>query len=154
MPSGPTVKPSSDPPRSVSRRVAVPALFALYVAIALGVAFVVDDPTAAIAENASAERVDAAADELAFERYCAACHTTTADRVGPRLAGVVGRPAASVAGYDYSPALRARRLTWDRATLIRFLKDPAGYVPGTAMALGPIDEPTIERIVSFLEDQP
>lgn len=73
--------------------------------------------------------------ENVFKR-CAACHTaTTQNRVGPGLAGVVGRPAASVAGYKYSPALAASGLAWDEATLDRFLEAPAKLVPSTRMTM-------------------
>lgn len=78
---------------------------------------------------------DPARGENVFKR-CTACHAaTTQNRVGPSLAGVVGRPAASVAGYKYSPALAASGLTWEEATLDRFLEAPAKLVPGTRMSI-------------------
>ena len=48
---------------------------------------------------------DPAAGEAAYAR-CRACHMLTEDgtSVGPTLYGVVGRPAGSVAGYNYSAA--------------------------------------------------
>ncbi|HWL71960.1 MAG TPA: cytochrome c family protein [Geminicoccus sp.] len=78
---------------------------------------------------------DPAKGENVFKR-CAACHTaTTQNRVGPGLAGIFGQPAASVAGYKYSPALAASGLAWDEATLDRFLEAPAKLVPGTRMTM-------------------
>lgn len=49
--------------------------------------------------------------------------------------GVVGRPAASLAGVVYSKALKASHLTWTPAELDRFLTNPTAVVPGTAMPI-------------------
>jgi hypothetical protein len=52
---------------------------------------------------------DAAAGANVFNR-CAACHQTgpgASNGVGPQLSGVIGRPIASVPGYDYSSGLAA-----------------------------------------------
>lgn len=75
---------------------------------------------------------------------CAACHPTTADAapiIGPTLNGVVGRSIATVAGFAYTPALGAVGGTWSAEALDRFLTDPSGYAPGTAMGLVGIDDP-------------
>lgn len=75
--------------------------------------------------------------ERAFQR-CGGCHSLRADDSGtaPSLHGVFGRRAGAAEGFAYSPALREagrRGLTWDEATLARFLEDPEAVVPGTAM---------------------
>jgi cytochrome c len=78
---------------------------------------------------------DAARGELlAFA--CAACHKfrEEATLIGPHLHGVFGRPAASIDGYAYSPALRASQLIWTPRSLEAWLADPAGFVVGTTMA--------------------
>ena len=79
-----------------------------------------------------AAKPDAARGELLYNR-CAACHALASDRVGPRHCGVVGRRAASVPGFDYSPAMKKSRLQWDAKTLDRFLAKPLAVVPGTSM---------------------
>jgi cytochrome c len=75
---------------------------------------------------------DPQAGEAIYPR-CAACHALAYDRVGPRHCGVIGRPAGSVAGFEYSPAMKRSKLTWTRESLERFLADPVGTVPGTTM---------------------
>jgi cytochrome c len=66
---------------------------------------------------------------------CTACHTLGASggKMGPSLNGVVGRKAASLPGYPYSPAMKNSGFTWNEATLARFLEAPMKVVPGTKM---------------------
>jgi len=64
---------------------------------------------------------------------CEACHSLQYDRTGPRHCGLVGRRAGSVPGFAYSAAMKRSKLTWDERTLDRFLANPPGVVPGTAM---------------------
>ena len=64
---------------------------------------------------------------------CMDCHSIDKDDVGPRHRGVVGRRAGSIAGFGYSKALKNSGLTWDEATLDRWLTDPSALVPGTRM---------------------
>lgn len=64
---------------------------------------------------------------------CEACHSIEDNDLGPRHRGVVGRRAGSVADYSYSKALKSSDLTWDEATLDRWLTNPSALVPGTKM---------------------
>ena len=67
---------------------------------------------------------------------CAACHRFRAEEgtlVGPHLQGVFGRKAASIEGFNYSPALRASGLVWTPKSLEAWLANPAGFVEGTTM---------------------
>ena len=75
---------------------------------------------------------DPKAGEAIYPR-CAACHALAYDRVGPRHCGLIGRRAGSVAGFDYSDAMKQSKLTWTQENLERFLADPPGTVPGTTM---------------------
>ena len=77
---------------------------------------------------------DATHGKIVFGR-CAACHSLDAGKnlMGPSLHGVAGQKAGAVAGYQYSKALAASGLTWDDATLDKFLAGPAAAVPGTKM---------------------
>lgn len=74
-----------------------------------------------------------------FVRQCAACHFVEKDRgdpLGANLEGFFGRPAGSEKTYQtqYSSALKNSGLTWDAATLDKWLAYPAGLIPGTRMA--------------------
>src|SRR3954468_582883 len=70
-------------------------------------------------------------------KKCAACHTFgkgEPNRVGPNLYGVVGRPKATEAGFDYSPALKSKGGNWTVDDLSAFLTNPRAYAPGTKMS--------------------
>jgi cytochrome c len=70
-----------------------------------------------------------------FQSQCAMCHGSTpgAAGIGPSLAGIYDKPAASTAGYRFSSALTSAHLTWDDATLDKFIASPQAVVPGTKM---------------------
>jgi cytochrome c len=78
---------------------------------------------------------DAAAGQRDFATHCATCHAITVgeNKIGPSLAGVIGRPSGSVAGFTYSAALKSAHLTWDDATLDKWLQNPSSLVHGTTM---------------------
>ena len=79
------------------------------------------------------------AGERAFQK-CYSCHSVDpkeADLSGPNLAGVIGRRAASLPGFDYSPAMKkagAEGLVWTEAALDRYLADPLDAIRGTTMS--------------------
>ena len=80
----------------------------------------------------------AAADEpgeTLFKKNCAICHTLEAgkNKIGPSLAGVVGRKAGSVPGFAYSAANKNSGDIWDAQTLDTYLTDPRKFMPGTKM---------------------
>ncbi len=99
-----------------------------------------------------ADGSSAARGEVLFKQRCAVCHLgTSASAQGPGLGGVVGRKAASGPRFGYSRALRASGLTWDPATLDRFLSGPTRLVPGTTM-LVPVPEAAERRdVVAYLQ---
>ncbi len=84
---------------------------------------------------------------------CKACHTVNKggrNGIGPNLNGVVGRPAASVAGFNYSPALKASKLRWDAKTLDEYLAGPTKKVPGTRMPIATPDAAKRAAIIAYL----
>lgn len=101
-------------------------------------------PTASIAPASSPEAISPQfkRGKLLFIQ-CRACHDVQAgqpDKVGPNLAGILGRKVAAQPGFGYSPALRAASFIWDRASLDRWLEKPSAVVPGNAMAFAGITE--------------
>ena len=78
---------------------------------------------------------DAGKGEKAFAK-CKACHKLEdgANGVGPHLFGLVGRPIASVDGYEYSGALAAAGGDWTPEALDAWLENPGEFANGTKMA--------------------
>jgi cytochrome c len=112
---------------------------------------------AVLAGGASLQPLRAAArgpnGETFFRQRCQSCHTVTQGRpstLGPSLIGVVGRKAAS-AQFNYSPALKDSGLTWNRATLDRFLAAPTRTVPGTRMVIAVPDPAQRAALIGYLE---
>jgi len=69
-------------------------------------------------------------------KQCEICHNLQEGqgaKVGPDLYGVVDRPVASVEGFNYTAALKAKGGKWTFAALNKWLTDPRADVPGTAM---------------------
>lgn len=100
-----------------------------------------------------AHAADAAAGKSVFNK-CAICHSPAAGKngVGPSLFGVVGRHAASVAGYHYSDALQAANLTWDEKTLDAWVTNPKKLVAGTKMSFpGLPKEDDRENLIAYLK---
>ena len=89
----------------------------------------------ALAFSAAARAADPEAGARVFKAQCGACHVAEAgkNRVGPSLFGIVGRKASQVEGFKYSAANKASAVTWDEATLDKYLTNPREVVPGTIM---------------------
>ncbi|MBF0167987.1 MAG: cytochrome c family protein [Alphaproteobacteria bacterium] len=93
-------------------------------------------PAPAVSQPALAASGDAKAGLKIF-RQCVNCHTAEAGgkhRVGPNLAGIVGRARASAAGFKYSDAMKSSGEPWTEALLDTYLTDPAKAVPGNRMS--------------------
>jgi len=97
---------------------------------------------------------DAAAGEKAFV-VCRACHQigpTAKNGVGPSLNGVVNRPAGTYPGFNYSAANKNSHLTWDEATLEKYLPNPQAFVPGTKMIFAGLKDPQkVKDVIAFLK---
>lgn len=85
---------------------------------------------------------------------CGACHALTPEsgaKVGPSLAGVVGRKAGSAADYQYSEAMAASGITWTPEELDAFLTAPSSKVPGTKMVFAGIaDAEKRKALIAYL----
>jgi cytochrome c len=120
----------------------------------IAIAFATSLPIAVFAQSSTtaALKGDPARGEVLYQG-CMDCHSIDKDDVGPRHRGVVGRRAASIAGYDYSKALKSSGLTWDEATLDRWLTDPGALVPGTKMFYE-VDKPQDRAdLIAYLKQQ-
>lgn len=86
---------------------------------------------------------------------CRACHELKADqphKVGPNLHGLMGRKAGTADGFTYSPALAKSGITWDAATLDKWLEKPSGLVPGNMMAFAGIANPADRAaVIKYIE---
>eukprot|EP00997_Jenningsia_sp_PLL12_P010410 NODE_7650_length_445_cov_29.351010_g6808_i0.p2 GENE.NODE_7650_length_445_cov_29.351010_g6808_i0~~NODE_7650_length_445_cov_29.351010_g6808_i0.p2 ORF type:complete len:123 (-),score=33.92 NODE_7650_length_445_cov_29.351010_g6808_i0:77-409(-) len=82
---------------------------------------------------------DAGKGEKVFKNLCAVCHQLNAHHTGPKLASIVGRPIASAEGFGYSDVMKGKSdQKWSEAQLDKYIKSPADYAPGNAMAFAGI----------------
>lgn len=82
---------------------------------------------------------NAAAGKKFFDGVCAMCHNDTKGagaKIGPNLFGVIGRKAGSVAGFDYSPAMKKANFVWTEQKVAAYVNDPQQVVPGNRMPYG------------------
>jgi cytochrome c len=97
---------------------------------------------------------DAGAGQKVFTFYCTRCHQigeTAKNAVGPKLNGLFGRPAGSVAGFSYSSANKNSGIVWDEATFREYIKGPKAKIPDTKMDFpGLKTDKEIDDIVVFL----
>ena len=69
-------------------------------------------------------------------KKCAACHSIAeggANKIGPALWGVLGRPAGSIPDYKYSKAMAAHGKNWSFEEMNGFLITPKDWIKGTKM---------------------
>ena len=120
-------------------------LAARYLAVLVG--------AAVLGTVGTAQAADPAAGKSAFNSYCSICHSPQAGRnmVGPSLFGVVGRKTGSVPGFHYSPANQNANITWDEATLDKYLQAPRTVIPGTTMTYGGLkDDAKRADLIAYL----
>jgi cytochrome c len=88
-----------------------------------------------------------------FEKRCTGCHALEVDREGPRLAEVYGRKAGSVAGFTYSAGLKKSGVTWDEATLEKWLSDPDRMVPDNNMSFSVPKAAERQDVIAYLKQK-
>mgnify|MGYP005852993349 CR=1 FL=1 len=116
----------------------------------VGLAFLVAAVSPAAAQ-------DAENGEQVF-RKCRACHQVgegAKNTVGPQLNNVVGRPAGSVEGYNYSKANKeagAGGLVWTEENLMKYLENPRAFMPKNKMAFAGLrDEQDRKDVIAYLK---
>ena len=84
---------------------------------------------------------------------CAACHAIQpgVNKIGPSLHGIVGRKAASIQNFSYSPAMQKYDVTWTDEELDKYLVDPRGVIQGTKMVFpGLKNETERHNVIAYL----
>ena len=108
---------------------------------------------AAVAAATPAIAADTEAGEKVFKK-CKACHTIEPggkNKIGPNLAGIFGRPAASVDGFKYSKALRGSEIVWDDTSIAEWLANPRAMIKGNKMAFpGLRKEDDIANVIAYM----
>ena len=114
-------------------------------------ALAVDSSRPARAQFALPKAVPPTGDTL-FGQQCGACHSIVPGetRVGPSLAGILGRKAGSLPGFEYSVALKKSDLVWTPANLDHWLSGSVAFVPGTAMTYSQSDAAKRRAIIDYL----
>ena len=80
----------------------------------------------------------AADGEKLFKRKCGSCHSLDAGKhkMGPSLAGIVGKQAGTVDGFTKYKAMKGASLTWDEATLDAWITDQKKFLKANADKVG------------------
>jgi cytochrome c len=102
-------------------------------------------------EAALAGDGDAVQGKAVFEKRCTGCHAMAVDREGPRLAGVYGRRAGNIAGFTYSAGLKNSGVTWNDATLEKWLSDPDLMVPDNNMSFSVPKAEERRNLIAYLK---
>lgn len=109
------------------------------------------DASAGVAPAAAAAAGDA---KPAAYAQCAACHSVEPGKhgIGPSLHGVYGTKAGDIPGFAFSEKLKASGLTWDDATLDKWLAGPMKLVPGTKMSYAGMNDPAKRaEIIAYMK---
>lgn len=94
----------------------------------------------------------------AFNNHCRTCHSVKQgdNRLGPSLHKIYGAKAGSSPEYaSYSQSLKSSAVTWDEASLDKFIENPEQVVPNNNMKpyKGIADPAVRKQIVEFLKSQ-
>ena len=90
-------------------------------------------------------------------RKCAVCHVNNPGStalLAPPLNDIIGRKAATYAGFEYSEIMKlagTKGLTWTRDALYYFLDRPEQFIPGTYMAFAGLEPQERSDVIAYLE---
>lgn len=86
---------------------------------------------------------------------CKTCHNTAQGAgamTGPDLYGVFGRKAGSEASFAYSDGMKSLGVTWDAASLDKWITDPKAMLPSTKMTyIGMKDPKDRTDVIAYLK---
>ncbi len=97
-------------------------------------------------------------DEAAGKRVfaqCRTCHVTDpgVNRTGPSLAGIIGREAGSVDGFNYTEANANSGITWTEEKMFQYLENPQRVIPKTKMIFAGLpDAQKRADVIAYLKD--
>jgi len=148
---------------SLSVKVMVSVTAVLATSLVPGLALAQGQATAQATAQATGQATAPADQSAEFKRgrllyiQCRACHDlqpSPVAKVGPNLAGIMGRSAGTDAEFAYSPALKSATLVWDKATLDRWLEKPSALAPGNTMAFAGIANPADRAaLIRYIESE-
>ena len=83
-------------------------------------------------------------------------HVAVVPLYGPQLRGIIGRPAGTVEGYQYSKTFLTQMngIAWDEASLDKWLANSQTMVPGTYMFYSQKNPKIRRQIVEYLKANP
>ena len=100
---------------------------------------------------------DEDAGQVAFNTHCRTCHSVKPDdnRLGPTLHGIHGAKGGQVKGFGNYSGQLTEQITWDDATLDKFLANPTSIASNTTMKpFGGIAEADQRKlIIDYLKAQ-
>lgn len=122
--------------RTRQKKPGVPvSAFGLFAFVLMLAALLVFPLMSHAAGSASANAMgDADNGKQLFNKRCTGCHSLDQNKEGPRLRGVYGSKAGSTSTFKYSSALKSSHITWDGASLDKWLSDPDSLVPDNDMS--------------------
>lgn len=86
---------------------------------------------------------------------CKACHSLVKGKrkIGPSLCAIIGAKAAGQANFKYSSDMKKSGLTWDEATLDKFIEKPRKLVKKTKMSFGGLKKASDRaNLIAFLKE--
>jgi cytochrome c2 len=91
-------------------------------------------------------------------KKCRACHDLgpgAKNKVGPLLNGIIGRPAGTIEGFNYSAANKdagSKGLVWTEEVMFKYLEAPLSFMPGTKMAFAGLkDAQDRKDVIAYLK---
>lgn len=125
--------------------------------LAMAIAVLPCSVFAASPAPAAAPATDEDAGQVAFNTHCRTCHSVKPgdNRLGPSLYNIHGAKAGQVEGFtNYSGQLTAD-MTWDDATLDKFIANPTAMASNTTMKpfAGIADADQRKLIIDYLKAQ-
>lgn len=96
-------------------------------------------------------QADVALGKKEYETKCGICHSLTENRIGPSHAGLIGRKAGSVKGYDYSAGFAKADIVWNEKTLDQWIAFPENLVAGQKMGFYVMEAEIRAAIIAYLK---